>query len=1155
MRILQIRQIKRSRGEASPEDRVLDLSGSGFLSLEAFGDGNALLDILCLALYGRHAPRSEGVPSPIGREESREREFEVLFEVGGEGAPAVRYRASCLLYRGGEGFLPGRRTLRRIEGTEEQELDASAEAVSGLSPEAFLRSALLRRSAFSALLGTEPQARAPMLDALLGDGLYACIPSLAYEKYRAEKEERRARGEVPESVDGTEERRSELSEVLRELRESENGRGACAAVSQEAGIARAERELRDLDRRKADWEKEMALFAPDRRRLEQARQALELAEAHRSLSVLRKEQERDRLEQMSLNADLNRYRDETRTAEEAFNLAEVALRDRLVKQKKLAETIRTVRELDQQAQDRQDSVQEVRGQLQSLETALGGISERAEREQADLERLGISLRDVRKYLQSNPADEKLAAALEGMRKCFGLFCRAQEARKALRENYEKALRNRQESQNALNDRQAMFSDISHRFGVVEKNFERAQAFFGGTLKGKPMDEWRGICSHNEKRIQEMDRLAADLYRERDIQEEMRQLLDRRLKMESEQRELGMKEADRAARVERMEEARHQLERRVELLQRIDSMDDMRRLLKEAAPCPLCGSLSHPYVVGNVPDSSEVRRQLDEADRELGVLREEAVARLGRAGQLEEEILSVGRIEEELRREAASLNDSITGEVASLGLKFGVGASPLEELGRVRQKALDQMQRARDVLSSAEQAERDLLAAKDELERIRGSQEELTRFHQEALSDLKRSQGEVERLEKEIRSHEESFNSVRRELIGQFSLFGYKSLPDDNPGRLLELLEARSDAWTRRTEEKEGLERSLCAAQASLQALQKEKEALRAEVGSRADLIKRLEAERDALHQQRVVLFAAKDPRAEEARMEASVEEARRQLEQRRETKNETRDRLEEVMIRLHDLETVQATRRERLQKEEIAFGKGLLAKGFRNEDDYLSSCLPEEERKALQDRLRELSKIGFEIGSSRDDARFAQAELRSLSLSPAGAGGTPVDLPELLERAGTLYLELGPDAEGERLYREYGDALSPLRPAGSHQEMDAALRAYGRGLALDAIMRRANGRLERGGFPCRLLREAGAPGVVLRDEGRPGLPLSGAGLSGPEERTVTLALAWGLCDLFAWEGGGTNLRVWDARPEDEEPGVRDLLNAFCGDGERVCLGS
>ena len=97
-------------------------------------------------------------------------------------------------------------------------------------------------------------------------------------------------------------------------------------------------------------------------------------------------------------------------------------------------------------------------------------------------------------------------------------------------------------------------------------------------------------------------------------------------------------------------------------------------------------------------------------------------------------------------------------------------------------------------------------------------------------------------------------------------------------------------------------------------------------------------------------------------LETSVEEARRQLEQRREARNENRERLERVLARLHRLETNQATRRDRVQKEEIAFDKSLLAKGFRNEDDYLSARLSEEERKALQERP---SCFGTSIGVER----------------------------------------------------------------------------------------------------------------------------------------------------------------------------------------------
>lgn len=196
MRILQIKKIC---GDTPPEERTLDLSGAGVLSSNAFRNGAALLETLCLALYGRGVPRPAGAFSPLdGEEEKGECEIEVVFEAGDEGDRPVHYRAACTLTRGrveqDEGVVPARRTLRRIEeGTKERDASGPVEEVTGLSFEAFLRSALLRRDAFSALLRAKPEARAPMLDTLFEDGLYPYAESLAYEKFRAEKAKKRSR--------------------------------------------------------------------------------------------------------------------------------------------------------------------------------------------------------------------------------------------------------------------------------------------------------------------------------------------------------------------------------------------------------------------------------------------------------------------------------------------------------------------------------------------------------------------------------------------------------------------------------------------------------------------------------------------------------------------------------------------------------------------------------------------------------------------------------------------------------------------------------------------------------------------------------------------------------------------------------------------------
>ena len=81
------------------------------------------------------------------------------------------------------------------------------------------------------------------------------------------------------------------------------------------------------------------------------------------------------------------------------------------------------------------------------------------------------------------------------------------------------------------------------------------------------------------------------------------------------------------------------------------------------------------------------------------------------------------------------------------------------------------------------------------------------------------------------------------------------------------------------------------------------------------------------------------------------------------------------MTELHSLETEIATGRDELQKNEINFGKKLLSLGFKNEDDYLSACLKDDERKILQERVKELTSMDLELNSEKENARAKLLDL------------------------------------------------------------------------------------------------------------------------------------------------------------------------------------
>lgn len=1114
--MIHILQVKFERLEASAapaagaEGWLLDLDEPA--AVDVLHADPRLPDILGLALYGAAWPRALEVEEP--------RRVEVLFEAEG-----TRRRVARELRP--EGPAPA-----RAEGG-----NGGVEELISLPPEAFLHQVLLAQRGFASLLIAPSLDRAALLDALAGPALRGEVSALSWWRYQG----LRRRGAFP--VAQTEAAGDELARTLDEIA------GVEALLDRRARevhcgflARRAAEEVRELDRRRGEWEREKALFLPMEQRLDRGRRALELGDEYEGIRRMRQEQDQARTAQLALKESMTAARTELQNAEEAFTVKESEFRDRLIAQKRLAETALAVHDLDRQLRDRQEAVQRLEAQLSQAGQELRERTARLEDEQLAVEKLSLSLREVRKSLQLHASDERLATGLQGIQKCFGLYREALERRSASRESYALAIRKKQEAQTALNDRQAMFSDVAHRFTVVEKNYQRAQTFYESSLKGKSLEEWRSSCDELVRRLEELERLTSRFREEQELQERLQGLQARRLRMQQETRELNIQDATQSGKAEALQEEVQKLEGRVRLLQGMEELSGMRELLEDGVPCPLCGAMTHPYASGTaVPEAEEVNRQLNDAMKAMEELRAELKGRQSRAGWLVGEISSIGRGEEDLRQDLERLGDIITQSVAALGLKFNVGVPPLEELDRVRQKVRDQLQRARNALEAASAAQRDRDAAADELARIRESREELTRYHQEALFQLQSERSEEARVEGESRSQEEAFNALRRELIAQLSPYGYKSIPDENPESVVRALEVRAAEWRENAARRDELERQFSAAQASATAVRKEQDAFKLRKEELMRELRTVEAERDSLQQKRIILFNSKDPASEKERMERDVEDLRQQLEARRLARSEGSARLQEIMASLHELETRLATLREELQRGEIAFGKHMLSVGFKNENDYISACLSGEERRDLQRRLGELAQTDLDLTAARENAKSLQMELQSrlggLRTSLGDGDALLRRLLDLNRRAGELCLALPRDSAAVKQYREFCEGLHPRLWDLELSLSGGDVRRELSELVFSALLECANVRRAEAGM--RALTPGEAP-----------LTLS------PGAEAAALSLAWGLSDLFT-AGEQVDLRLLDAELEGASPDglqrLNGLISALRRDEERVLL--
>ena len=216
MRILRIsgKNLASLAGEFQVDFEVEPLASAGLFAISGpTGAGKStLLDALCLALYdatprllkraGSQLPDVGGdtVSALDPRTLMRRGAAEAWAEVDFAGNDDLRYRARWSVRRAygkpGGALQPSKMTLHRLPGLDPlggTKTEVAAEIVGriGLSFEQFTRAVLLAQNEFSAFLKTDENERGELLETLTGTTVYSEISKRAFERYRSEQERTR----------------------------------------------------------------------------------------------------------------------------------------------------------------------------------------------------------------------------------------------------------------------------------------------------------------------------------------------------------------------------------------------------------------------------------------------------------------------------------------------------------------------------------------------------------------------------------------------------------------------------------------------------------------------------------------------------------------------------------------------------------------------------------------------------------------------------------------------------------------------------------------------------------------------------------------------------------------------------------------------------
>lgn len=1098
-----------------------------------------ILDAITLGLYGLATRYGNERPENVMSRHTAECFSEVEFEAG-DG----RYRSKWSLRRArkktGGAIQPAKMELVDLNDGSVMEsriaqVKAAVERITGLDIKRFLRSAMLAQGEFAAFLRASEKERGELLERITGTEVYAQISKFAHEKARDEAAElqklEESRGGIPAL---TEEERITLQEALRKTRNEAIERRdslekLLAAQRWFENIAALERETAELDTRRNEFLKMRTDHQTQLERLQRHEAGAHLQGDLARLDVLEAQAQRIDRELEQLNVAASDLHDRVQAAK--AHIAE--------KQK----TLHTARTAMDEAEPRLEAATRADAAIEREAVILREFEAEyakslAEQQRRGEERIRVETElaearadrdEARAVLAARPHDEAIGKDLPLIRRAVRDLDALTHRRDRLAENATRADERLLEHQNVIERLGAEQIALGKQRATAAQELESARHTFDAHLEGTDAQALEASAAELRREVdilRERERLSAGFQRQTRAFDEAvaaASELDRRLEREREK--AAALDAEHKSAADRLTDIR-----KIARLERlVAKYEEDRSLLEAGAPCPLCGSLHHPYQV------DETRHNAADAERDER-LQEEAVAEVNAKVKKQEGIVAALAADaRNLERERVDharalqlLRDEFDALPESPGSTIDIAAtSDIHDNHKRRSAALEhtqatlaQVQTARttveerrDALRSAESNE---AAATNELEKAELLRAQAAETLRAARAEFATTQTDCEQSERET-----------REII-----LPYEISPDATSSwaEVVQMLEQREREFLA-AREREAKATRLCerleaeATTARTTEREREAETAQRELKARDQTVALETARRERLER-----YGALDPQTERAQLRETVDSAATDAQSALNAHTQMQAELASVKelqtAQTFELRDVNAAVKKLLVDVETAAHNV----GFTSVDDVRSALLDAEEQSKLV-RLRDrLQREEHGLETARKDLRTRLDQERAKALTDRDAEGIRADtetartaVSQLERDIGAMDEKLRHDDEQRAKARELSQRIDAQRSESQRwQRLNALIGSYdgakfsrfAQSLTLEKLIALANRHLLKLNERYRLRK---APGqdleleVIDRYQADAIRPMTS--LSGGESFLASLALALGLSDL------------------------------------------
>lgn len=1156
---LSFENINSLKGAWTIDFQAPDFRSGIFAIVGPTGSGKTtILDAICLALYG-HTPRIGSITQNANEVMNRDcdscrssLEFQTL---------SGRYRATWSQKKQKNFDKTGKygqvvSTMEKFEdgcwipitdGSKVTSKKQEVQKIIGLSFDQFKRSVMLSQGDFAAFLKSKPNEKAQTLEQITGTQIYSLLSTKVYDLAEEQKK-----------LFEDKQREVELSPVLDDavvLTKQEQLKGITEeAKVLETQISKIEKESRwisetaELRNQFLRVKAELERLKENRNEFFRKENVVRLAEhAQNILPIFNTLIDKQSLREDSIkekSAAENELVNATKSLKEKdfnFKAAEEALNnENLQKPKKLAlfsqiesldaeispliKSSRLAQEekikLENETADCKDHLNKAKEDIRKLEE---------DREKRDLERK----EDIKGAFLYQRKDELRDCKITAETLSAALADAEGKADKA-----SETVKSQEKEAEALRIRKEKIASVIEADKVLLKEAEKR---LSEILDGKTLDELTQEQLSFSEQIPLLEAVKSALKAVCDQKEEIVRQEDVMQRDSAELDNWSSKKEGYEKEIQSLTSRQEELEALVQ----IDELTKVRAELKEGEPCPVCGSLEHPFAANLPPEVATAKERLAVVKEESSGLQKNQKEADRKIDVLKDRILVSEKRLKELRKNLDLAEEELTLKCGRAGLtREGVTEEAAAVLITKKESLLIDIKKR---IAKARDAESKAAAAK---EKIAGTTEELHRAEmvfsnaqtkfESAKSLLAQAQTGREKARTELEQFWRKTAKEYGSVITDGELFAH------NP-ELFKRWIAKAAKYEELLESCREIENSLAIKKGTLPGLVESVERLEKSSREKSDQAGELQTELKTKQLQRDKLFGTKLVEIERKAYERLLSQLAEAKDQAYENLSKARSVQAAAEQRLKTAEQRSAEAEKNLLSAKTEWTDALKKEKFESEEDWRRARLDSEAINALH---KEITDYKAQSRSAADrfseaDKKLAEKESqkltdKSLEVLEAEKREASAEKEKLLEQKGELQKELKTDEEARIKRAGIEDELKKLKHQVAVWDRLNTLvgsssgdkyRRYVQSLVLLTLLKNANVELTKLHSRYRLAKGGGDMEIKVIDSDLADQERPTDNLSGGETFIVSLALALGLAQmasnnvridsLFLDEGFGT----------------------------------